>query len=153
MSLEVCLAPNHARERVERMMEPYLADLGAPPGFAYPNLDAYWLDSNRYPYVIDHGNQLVGFALVHQPNDEPTFELVEFYVAAQFRNRGFGRAAAEALFKLHLGMWSVSVRRDNSSGQAFWESVLSSHPSVTAVELKAPQGVRYAFPSNGRRDA
>jgi predicted acetyltransferase len=79
--------------------------------------------------------------------------LVEFYIAAQFRNRGFGCEAAEALFKLHRGMWSVSVRRDNSAGQAFWASVLSSHLPVTTAELKAPQGVRYTFPSNGRRDA
>jgi predicted acetyltransferase len=153
MPLEVRLAPNLAREHIERLMEPYLADLGAPPGFAYPNLDAYWQDATRYAYLIVHGNQFVGFALVHRDTDEPCFELVEFYIAAQFRNRGLGREAAEALFELHLGMWSVAVRRDNSAGQAFWASVLSGHPSVTAVELATPQGIRYTFPSKGRRDA
>jgi predicted acetyltransferase len=152
MSIEVRLAPNRAREDIERMMEPYLADLGAP-GLAYPNLDAYWHDGTRHPYLIAYGNQIVGFALVHRLTDKPSFELVEFYIAAEFRNRGFGREAAEALFKLHLGVWSVAVRRDNSAGQAFWSSVLSNHRSVTVVELEKPEGVMYTFPSKERRDA
>jgi predicted acetyltransferase len=152
MSPEVRLAPNRAREDIDRMMQPYLADLGAP-GFAYPNLDAYWKDSTRYPYLIVHDNQILGFALVHRVTDDPSFELVEFYIAAQFRNRGFGREAAEALFKFHLGMWSVAVRRDNSAGRAFWSSVLSNHSSVTAVELETPQGIMYTFPSKGCHDA
>ncbi len=152
MSLEVHLAPDRAREHIDRMMEPYLADLGAP-GFTYPNLDAYWKDTTRFPYLILHGNQIVGFALVHRVTDEPSFELVEFYIAAQFRNRGFGREAAEALFRFHLGMWSVAVRRDNSAGRAFWSSVLSNQSSVTAVELETPHGIMYTFPSKARHDA
>jgi predicted acetyltransferase len=75
--------------------------------------------------------------------------LVEFYVAAQFRERGFGREAAEVLFKLHLGKWSVAVRRDNLAGLAFWASVLSIHSSVSAVEIETPPGVVYTFPSPG----
>jgi predicted acetyltransferase len=153
MPLHVRLAEDGARERIERMMEPYLADLGAPPGFAYPNLDAYWKDAARYPYIIVHDNQLVGFALVHRVTSEPTFELVEFYIAAQFRKRGFGREAAEALFKLHLGTWSVAIRSDNSAGRAFWASVLASHRSVTAVEAARAQGIIYTFSSKGRHDA
>jgi len=153
MSLKVRRASNRAREPIDQMMGSYLADLGARPGLAYPNLDAYWRDPARYPYVIVHDKQLIGFALVHRVTDEPNFELVEFYVAAQFRHRGFGREAAEALFKLHLGMWSVAVRRDNSAGQAFWASVLSIYPSVSALELETPQGIMYSFPSGGRRDA
>ena len=153
MPLNVHLAENDARERIGRMMEPYLADLGAPQGFAYPNLDAYWKDAARYPYIIAHGNQQVGFALVRRVTNEPTFELVEFYIAAQFRKRGFGREAAEALFKLHLGTWSVAIRSDNSAGRAFWASVLASHPSVTATEAARPQGIIYMFSSKGCRDA
>src|SRR4029450_844668 len=146
MSLRVQPASNRAREDIERMMEPYLADLGAP-GFAYPNLDAYWKDPSRYPYLILHDNHIVGFALVHRITDAPSFELVEFYIAAAFRSRGFGREAAEALFRVHLGMWSVAVRRDNSAGRAFWSALLANQPSVTAAELQTPPGVMYTFPS------
>ena len=135
------------------MMEPYVAELGAPPGFVYPNLDAYWQDPARYAYLIVHGKQFVGFALVHRATDKPSFELVEFYIASAFRNRGFGREAAETIFKLHLGMWSVSVRDDNAAGQAFWASVFSGHPSVSVVELQAPHGIMYTFSSRERRAA
>lgn len=73
MSLHVRLAENDERVRIERMMEPYLCGLGAPPGFVYPNLDAYWKDTSRYPYIIVHGDQFVGFALVRRVTNEPTW--------------------------------------------------------------------------------
>lgn len=126
-------------------MPHYLADLGAAPGATYPQLDAYWRDSARYPYLIVHGQELVGFALVRRIDEEPSFDLVEFYIAADFRRRGLGRQAAEALFKLHPGAWSVGVLRSNTNAQAFWLSVLSSNRAVEAVDVNAPEGIRYRF--------
>ena len=144
MSPQVRLAAKDERRHIEYMMGPYLAGFGAPPDFAYPNLDAYWNDTSRYPYIIAHGERFVGFALVHRVTNEPTFELVEFYVAAEFRRRGFGRAAAEALFMLHLGAWSIAIRNDNPSGRAFWRPVLARYP-VTMAEATQPPGVIYKF--------
>jgi predicted acetyltransferase len=146
MPVEVRLAQNGTRERIDSMMEHYLADLGAA-GATYPHLDAYWQDSTRHPYMIHYGEQIVGFALVHRISEDPSYDLVEFYIAAEFRNRGFGRKAVETLFKLHPGTWSVAVRCDNATGQAFWASVLSNYASVATAELKSPQGVMYTFPS------
>lgn len=129
------------------MMSPYLADLGAPPGTSYPRLDAYWHEPRRYPYLIAHGEEIVGFMLVHQINEDSSFDLVEFYVAARFRNRGFGRQAAAAVFNLHLGKWSVAVRRDNPKAQVFWQSVLATNPSLTVVDVSDPEGIMYKFSS------
>jgi predicted acetyltransferase len=144
MAVELSLAPHSARDHIESMMEHYLADLGAT-GAPYPHLDRYWQESTRHPYIVLHGEQVVGFALVRQFDEEPSFDLVEFYIAAGFRNRGFGRQAAEALFKLHPGRWSVAVLRSNSNAQAFWMSVLSTIPSVTTLDSKAPEGIVYKF--------
>lgn len=132
-------------------MAPYLADLGAP-GLAYPYLDAYWKDAGRYPYLIVHDSQVVGFALVHQATEASTFELAEFYIAAEFRKRGFGRQAAQVLFQLHVGEWSVAVRRDNSSGRAFWSSLMSEHLLGRVVGLETSQGIRYSFSSRDSDD-
>lgn len=126
-------------------MPHYLADLGAAPGVTYPHLDAYWRDAARYPYLIVYSEEFVGFALVRQVADDPAFDLAEFYVAAHFRKHGFGRQAAEALFKLHPGAWSVGVLRSNTNAHAFWTSVLSSNPSVATADVKAPEGIVYRF--------
>jgi predicted acetyltransferase len=147
MAFELRLADQSAREHIERMMQPYLLDLGAPPDFVYPRLDVYWREPGRYPYIIVDGEQIIGFMLVHQINEKPSFNLVEFYIAAGFRNRGYGRQAADAAFKLHFGEWSVGVLRNNVGAQAFWQSVLQTNPSVTVVDVKSPDGVMYKFSS------
>ncbi len=124
-------------------MKPYLRDLGASG--AYPHLEKYWEESTRYPFIVLQGRKSIGFALVRKIDDEPTFELAEFYIAAAFRNRGFGRETAEMLFGRYRGAWCVAVRRDNPTGQAFWTAVFSKRPFVSAVELKAPDGIMYKF--------
>ncbi len=149
MSVQVRPAAKDERRHIEHMMGPYLAGFGASPDFVYPNLDAYWNDTFRYPYLIVHGDRFVGFALVHRVTNEPTFELVEFYVAAEFRRQGFGREAAEALFMLHLGTWSIAFRNDNPSGRAFWEPVLAKY-QVTVTEATQPPGVIYTISRPGK---
>lgn len=145
MPLEVRVAPNCEREVIERMMGPYLTDLGARAGFAYPHLDAYWTDPSRYPYVIVYDDRIIGFALVRWVTDNVAFEVVELYINADFRKRGFAREAAKALFKLHPGMWTVAVRHDNSAGQEFWATVLSSHPVASTTKVESPKGIKYIF--------
>jgi predicted acetyltransferase len=141
MSLQVIPASSVERELIEGMMGPYLADLGGVG--PYPHLERYWQEPARYPYLLRHQEQIVGFALVRKLSEEPSFELVEFYVAAPFRERGLGRRAAQALFNIHAGVWSVGVRRDNVLGQRFWVSALASIPSVTVTNL--PERTIYKF--------
>jgi predicted acetyltransferase len=143
--LSVLPAAADERGLIEDMMEHYLADLGATS--PYPYLEQYWKEPGRHPYLLRHGNDLVGFALVRRFDNGSNYELVEFYVAARLRRQRFGGQAARALFNSHVGTWSVSVRRDNGVGQKFWASLLGHLASVTQHERQAPDGVVYKFTS------
>ena len=144
-SLSVLPAAADERRLIEEMMEHYLADLGGTG--LYPHLERYWQDPGRHPYLLRHGDHVVGFALVRRFDDGSNYELVEFYVAARLRRHGFGRQAARALFNSHVGKWSVAVRRDNAVGQKFWASFLGHLASVALYEVQAPDGIVYKFTS------
>ena len=126
-------------------MEPYLAGLGGKS--PYPRLERYWQDPSRFPYLLYLAEKVIGFALVDRLDDDPTYELVEFYIAQEFRGKGLGREAALQLFGSYRARWSVGVRSDNSTGQAFWEAFFKGLPSVARSTTSAPDGVIYKFTS------
>jgi predicted acetyltransferase len=145
MSVQISVAATEERVSIDEMMEPYLSSLGGKG--PYPHLDKYWRDPAHYPFLVRQSGQVVGFALVDRLDHEPTYELVEFYVADAFKRQGLGREAARLLFNSLVGKWLVAVRSDNSSGQAFWAAFFKDNPSVTRAKVQAPEGVAYSFRS------
>jgi predicted acetyltransferase len=145
MSVQISVAASEERVSIDEMMEPYLSSLGGKG--PYPHLDRYWRDPAHYPFLIRQRGQVVGFALVDQLDHEPTYELVEFYVADAFKRQGLGREAARMLFDSLVGRWLVAVRSDNCSGQAFWASFFKDNSSVTRAKVQAPEGIAYNFRS------
>lgn len=128
---------------IEGMMEPYLHEL-VPGGPArYPQLDLYWRDANRMPYLIRVDGADVGFALVRRHPPVPLLEMAEFYVQPRFRRLGLGTAAARAVLARHPGWWHLQVLHANHAAQAFWRVIVP--PGAREEAHVAANGRRFTL--------
>jgi predicted acetyltransferase len=107
------------------------ADVDDHGCFRYPQLDMYWTEAGRYPFLIRIDNRMVGFALVnrhsrlHDPFDGHA--VAEFFVMRRYRRIGIGRAAAMQLFDRFPGRWEIASLATNVLAHAFWRSTLDSY--------------------------
>ena len=119
IQVQVRLAASDEEPLLAAMLPGYLRELGVGT-LAYPYLALYWVESNRFPYLIRVDGDSAGFALVRWLADEERFEMAEFYVTRSFRRRGVGRAVVQRLFAAHPGDWALSVLPANRAALAFW---------------------------------
>ena len=61
--------------------------------FGYSYLDYYWVESNRYPFVVRVDDKLAGFALVNKSTCllDSQYALAEFFILRKYRKQGIGR--------------------------------------------------------------
>ena len=97
-------------------------DIGADGRFAYRDLDLYWTDPHRLPFLIHVDGKLAGFSLVRSvaPQAETMWDMAEFFVMRGFRKRGVGMQAAIEMFTRLSGRWQVRVMRANVPACLFW---------------------------------
>jgi predicted acetyltransferase len=86
--------------------------ISAPDGrYTLPELDAYWTDPWRHPFLVRVEDQLAGFAIVHQKGritgDMTTRDVAEFFVMRKYRRRGVCAVVARQLFESFRGAWEV----------------------------------------------
>jgi len=109
-------------------------ELGEDGRFAaYPELDAYWTEVGREPFLIRVGGHIGGFVLInrHSHSGRPLdHAIAEFFVVRKHRRGGIGRAAALAAIRPRPGQWELAVARRNAAAQTFWRGV--------AAELAVP---------------
>lgn len=92
------------------------------------DLKNYFQESEREPYLIKIGNELVGFALLHNiksPVDN-YWVMAEFFVLAKFQGHGVGKQIAQQLWKLHTGKWQVPIIPENKKALVFWRKAVSN---------------------------
>ncbi len=91
----------------------------------YPYFDAYWSESERLPFVIEADGEAAGLCLVRVRDDE--WSIAEFYVTADRRRRGVGRAAVESVATLArsagVSYLEAKVHPDNQDALPFWLAV------------------------------
>ncbi len=113
------------------MLSVYLGELSqyGDVDLEYRYFDSYWLDEDRWPYLIVKDQRTVGFALVNtwSPSGKGTnFSIAEFFVLPEFRGTGVGRSAFASLLGTHPGFWELSVMSNNEAGKAFWQRALAT---------------------------
>lgn len=99
----------------------------------YPDLETYWTDPTREPWLFRVNGLPVGFALVNDIAHSRTpidRAVAEFFVVRKHRRRGVGLAAAHALFGTSWGVWEAAVARRNTGALAFWRKAAASYPGV-----------------------
>ena len=103
MIFNIKLAGIEDKETIFSLIQPYLRELSHYPNerndyldkkgfYHYPYLDAYWLETERFPYLLLNSNEIAGFALVRQVGKH--WEMAEFYVQPEFRRHRLATSQA-----------------------------------------------------------
>jgi len=95
----------------------------------YKNLDDYWNDENRFPYIIQQNEKYIGFVLVRliEKSTHKYFSIAEFFVMKKYRLAGVGKSIAEQIFNLYKGNWEVFQKETNKPAQQFWKKVIDEY--------------------------
>lgn len=131
-------------------------DIGDNGFYGYEYLPLYWIESNRYPYLIYINKKIAGFVLIQKVypiSDEPTkWDISEFFVMKKYKRKGIGTAAAFKVWETFKGLWQVRVLVNNQIACSFWletiKTFISSEPTKTELTIKGDDWIIYTFESS-----
>lgn len=92
-----------------------------------PDLDAYWDDPNRQPFIVRVDGELAGFVLVKKGEADEPYEMGEFFIMQKFGRQGVGTSVAQSLFDMFPGPWLIHQMWNNYKAQAFWRRVVNAY--------------------------
>ena len=97
------------------------ADVDADGRFGWRDLDAYWREPDRHPFLFRVDGKLAGFGLVRSgaPHD-----MAEFFVLRKYRRGGVGTDAARAVFARFPGDWQTRQQFANAAATVFWRRAI-----------------------------
>lgn len=138
MDFQIIKAPKKYRQIISNLLQFYIYDFSEytehdlePSGLfgIYPDLERYWNDETRFPYIIKLEEKWVGFVFVRLivAGERNYFSIAEFFIMRKYRRRGIGKKVAEQVLDLHRGNWEIFQMESNSSAQAFWRSVILNY--------------------------
>jgi predicted acetyltransferase len=108
----------------------YNLELGADGRFGYKHLSLYWVEPDRYPFLVKVDGKLAGFVLVKRGSevsgDENVWDVAEFFIARGYRRRGVGMRVAHEVWRRFPGRWEVRVMESNPSAKEFWGCTINS---------------------------
>ena len=119
---------------------------GFLPGWETPNdghftcfdLSRYWVEPNRYPFLIRVDSELAGFALIHKIGsaEDIDWTIREFFIVAKFQGKGIGRKIAHEIFDRFPGKWEVMQIPENTAAIAFWEKAIREYTGNDVVKTE-----------------
>ena len=163
MHIEVLPALIHDKSIIQRMMELYQydfsefanTDLDEHGYFSYSYLDYYWVESNRYPFLVRVDDKLAGFALVNQSTCllNSQYALAEFFILRKYRKHGIGRQVAFHILDLFHGRWEIYQAHTNLIAKQFWQNVIEVYTAgnyiETVMEDNGWAGIMRSFDNTG----
>jgi predicted acetyltransferase len=145
MEIEVIQAGIEDKPILQRMMELYQydfsefedTDLDGHGMFGYAYLDHYWVEVNRWPYLVRVDGKLAGFVLVSQHTfiAQDGRSISEFFILRKYRLKGVGSQVARWIFDHHPGKWEVFEYYNNLPSQAFWRKVITEYTAGNFIEV------------------
>jgi predicted acetyltransferase len=165
MNIQLTRAAAHEQPIIENLMQLYLYDFSEICGddcdeqgrFEYEYLPRYWVEPERYPYLIRANGKLAGFALVRlrteAPEDPPPHAVAEFFILRKYRRQGVGEQAAFQIFDRFPGPWEVAEIPENVGAIHFWRRVIDTYTGGNYEEIIDPdwKGPVQSFVSSGSR--
>jgi predicted acetyltransferase len=107
----------------------YPVEPGPDGRFGYPDLQLYWSEPGRQPFLIRIGGKLAGFALVRRisqtSGNNALWDMAEFFVLRAYRRRGIGKKAAHSVWRQFPGRWQVRVMQANQAAHGFWQRAIA----------------------------
>jgi len=95
------------------------------------DLSRYFIDKDRFPFLIRVQEELAGFVLVNKVGTSPDIDwnIGEFFVLAKFQGSGIGKEIAFQIFDRFEGIWEVAQMPKNLPAVKFWKKVVSEYAS------------------------
>jgi predicted acetyltransferase len=98
---------------------------------AYPDSsirENYLEDELVQSYFIYDDNQIIGFIVLQYVDEKyevspPMWYIVEFYIAPEYRGRGYGTKAVEHFLHEFPGDFFYYILRQNAPAKQFWASI------------------------------
>ena len=142
------VSDEYDRTVVRRLYPLYLHDLSQWSNHYALDADGRWQPSyvddflareRCAAFLLREGGAAAGFAWVGggdfpRKRADRDWRLAEFFVAAPFRRRGVGRAAAAAVLDGFAGTWQLEVVDGNEPALAFWRGLLAARGAFTEEE-------------------
>jgi predicted acetyltransferase len=108
--------------------------------FGYKELDLYWSDPDRHPFLVYIDEKLAGFVLVDRVAPEQSglapsgpaqsgnvcSDVAEFFILRSHRRRGLGTRVVHQIFRKFPGAWQVRVRVSNPPACRFWKHAIAA---------------------------
>jgi predicted acetyltransferase len=89
------------------------------------DLSPYWRSPIHHAYFIKKDEELIGFALVESATESEPNTILEFFIIRKYSGNGYGKIAANEIFRLFPGKWHVTQIEKNEPAKAFWRSTIS----------------------------
>ena len=150
MDLYIYPAPIEEKTVFENLMHLYRYDFSEFSGddvdkqgrFLDHYLPYYWIEPNRYPFLVKVDGKYAGFVMVRRFPDEESgeeiFHIAEFFVLKKYRRRQVGRQMARRIFDRFPGKWRVAQTEENLPAQAFWRKVIADYTGGNFHEIRVP---------------
>ncbi len=129
--------------------------------FGYPPLASYWLEPNRYPFLIRvDGWKTGGIGLSAErgaaiSSHATMWDVAEFFVVRRYRGHGTGTYVAHQIWRRFPGSWEVRVMESNRSAYQFWKRAIAEFVGETnrlhSIEKNADYWRVFAFESRSLR--
>jgi len=118
------------------MLDVYLKELdteqespaGTTCAASYPYFDVYWSEPGRHAFMIQHSEQIIGFAFVRDrlSTGSSFHRISEFYIKPENRRLGLGRQAVIEIWRRFPGDWQFEVLSRNRAAVRFWTSCIAA---------------------------
>jgi predicted acetyltransferase len=135
-NVEITPASLEQKPLLANLLELYIHDfcdfieveIGLDGRFGYRELDAYWTDPQRFPFLLYVGKRPAGFALIkatHLDSSGPMlWDMADFFILRGYRRRGIATRAAHDLWRRFPGHWQVRVMSANEPAHRFWHRAI-----------------------------
>lgn len=105
-------------------------ELGVDGRYGYRYLPLYWIEPDRYPFLVKMNGKLAGFVLIKRGSEisdnAMIWDMTEFFIVRRYRRYGIGTHAAHEVWRQFPGLWEIRVMERNHSGHTFWERAIAS---------------------------
>lgn len=111
----------------------------------------WWIRDSCHPFLIRADGQPAGFVFVNAGPyflaEDVDYDVQDFFIAAKYRRKGVGRAAARAVFEKFRGRWEVFQLARNTPAIAFWNRVIGEYTGGSYERFEG--GARQRFRNDG----
>lgn len=119
-------------------------DIGDNGFYGYEKLPLFWIDPNRYPYLIYVKDKIAGLVMVQKgspiSDDHDIWDIAEFFIMKKYKRQGIGTAVAHQIWNRFTGKWQVRVLVENKIATNFWLNAVTSFtglpPKTTIRQIK-----------------